>query len=143
MPSLFSPEFMSSKLNHCWNESRSSKISGRIKLSNDHSSARLFCKSASLDRLCKAAYMERCTRQNQPVGTGIALQFPNKSIISLLPSWKERNDSLAIQILQSMSLIYHNIFPQETRQKLLVVHTNLIGRYDDWESRTGVGPSFM
>ena len=42
--SSFSKLVSSSKLNHCWNKLRSLKISGRIKLSKDHNSFKLFCK---------------------------------------------------------------------------------------------------
>ena len=35
------------KTYNSWKVSRSSKISGNIKLSNDHSSARLFCQNVS------------------------------------------------------------------------------------------------
>lgn len=86
--------------------------------------------------------MKRCTSQNQPISTGITLQFSNKSVISPSPT-KSADDSLAIQILQSMALIHDDIFPKETRQELFVVHANLICRDNNRESRTGIRPGFM
>jgi hypothetical protein len=87
IPSFPSPEFMSSKLNHCWNESRSSKMSGRMKFRSDHSSAKLFCWSApGFTGMNQLAYMKRCTGQDQSVCTRITLQLSNQSIISPIPS---------------------------------------------------------
>lgn len=117
-------------------------MSGRMKLSSDHSSAKLFWGSAVVYGYQQTAYMKRCTSQNQPISTGITLQLPNKSDISPSPT-NSADDSLAIQILQSMTLVDDDIFPQETRQELLVVHANLICRDNNRESRTGIRPGFM
>ena len=54
----------------------------------------------------------------------------------------EADDLLAVQILQSMTFINNDIFPQETRQELFIVHTNLVRRHNHWEGRTGIGSSF-
>ena len=86
--------------------------------------------------------MKRCTSQNQPISTGITLQFSNKSVISPSPT-NSADDSLAIQILQSMTLVDDDIFPQETRQELLVVHTYLVCRDNNRESRTSIRSGLM
>ena len=54
----------------------------------------------------------------------------------------EKDVSLAIQILQSMTVINNDIFPQETGQELFIVHTNLVRRHNHWKGRTGIGSSF-
>lgn len=84
-PSVVCPSFISSKLNHCWNESRSSKISGRMKLRRDQSSARLFYMPKSASGIDKSQ-TETQTWRGVPVRIiRLALVYDLSSRISLNP----------------------------------------------------------
>lgn len=81
--------------------------------------------------------MERCTSQDQPVGTGIRLELSNQSETqvsdALQPVFRDLLDSLAIKVLQPMTLIDDDVFPQKAREELLVVHTDFVCRDDNGE----------
>jgi hypothetical protein len=65
------------KLNHCWNESRSLKMSGRMKFRRDQSSERLFWERVRVRVRVSlggvglegvGTYVERCSGEDETVG---------------------------------------------------------------------------
>lgn len=73
------------KLNHCWNESRSLKISGRMKLRRDQSSERLFCGwgESKCNGGWERTYMERSTGQDESVGARVLLELLDEFAVHL------------------------------------------------------------
>lgn len=82
--------------------------------------------------------MERCTSQNEPVCTGIRLEFSNESDRQLVKYLMVTDSSPTIKVLEPMSLVHHNVLPQEPRQELPVVHTDLVGGHNDREGHARI-----